>query len=275
MDRRFIADYSLFRVVKHLRLLGYECWCDAGFSADYLLFLARTKHLTVLTASKRLLQRLQRKKRTPSKEVYSDDEALEDPTDNSRIEYLYLPTWSSFEDTFQHIHSHFGLEYRPDKIFSLCLKCGTKITSLEHQQAKSRVPDAVFRLYTKFYDCQTCSKVYWGVDEGGEICNFRTLRTLKFIQSFFATDHTWAFHPFRVLPKTLKLRVLSFLPLIDINALALSARAYFDLCNTNCVWAPFVSHLMVPKDETEPPLLTPCPAKRVYLEWRKAAWSSF
>eukprot|EP01006_Ploeotia_vitrea_P038556 TRINITY_DN66249_c2_g2_i1.p1 TRINITY_DN66249_c2_g2~~TRINITY_DN66249_c2_g2_i1.p1 ORF type:complete len:369 (+),score=25.97 TRINITY_DN66249_c2_g2_i1:69-1175(+) len=251
---KFICEYALFRVAKQLRLLGYDVLCDKKFTPAYIIFYARTQERTVLCSSKKLITQLekaerQRTRKTPAWEVYSDDSS-----DDAEEEEVKPLNWlvvsnNSFEEQLKLVFGKCGVKYDPTRTFTRCLQCGTTIEAIDRQLVKDRVPASVFLHYANFYHCGTCDKVFWGIEKGNKVCNWKAMHTLKYIRMYCKGaenasgvesnvdgDIHWNFHFFKVLPLKIKFQVLGFLTNEDINSISLSSKSYFELTNSDAVW---------------------------------------
>lgn len=95
---------------------------------------------------------------------------------------------SEFKETVSRIVEVCGIEWRVDKIFSRCVKCGAVIQPVaDKQSVKDDVVAGILEIYNNFYRCPTpsCSKVYYGVDNGGVIENYKAARTVSNLRSLF------------------------------------------------------------------------------------------
>jgi hypothetical protein len=212
-----------------------------------------------------------------------------------------IPVNLKFAEQLSYILEHYEIEYDANRIFTRCLKCGTSVEEIEKAEVESRVPASVYLHYAQFFICRKCDKVYWGVQNGNDVCNWKAMKTLQFVLPYCPKDalahgSTWKLHPFRVITKALKFKVLAFLPNRDLGALSLSAKSYYELTNCDIVWIPRMigtngevddnarTYAMEPEvgkiggaaDRREakyglrPNFLEPCTYKRRYIELKKS-----
>ncbi|MCX7787749.1 MAG: Mut7-C RNAse domain-containing protein, partial [Spirochaetes bacterium] len=142
----FILDVHLGKLARYLRLLGFDVAYANHWNDPEIVHRALKEHRTILTRDRGLLQR---------KAVLSG----------------YLVQSLQPEDQLQEVLEHFHLR-RQLKPYSRCPVCGTPIRPVLKEAVLSLLPSRVAQRYRKFYQCPTCSKVYWRGD------HFRNLDSL-------------------------------------------------------------------------------------------------
>jgi uncharacterized protein with PIN domain len=211
---RFVMDYSLCRVAKQLRLLGYDVVCSPSIRKEQILYLCAAEGRVVVTGSRHLVPCLERLKRLAEEEggphggrgaapaatkrppprrkavAYnsdgeseyssSDDECTPHPRG---ITYIVVKSTDVHHVNMRAIVQALQLKWDLTKVFSRCVTCNLLIQRVEKGVAESRVHPTVFRVYMNFYQCPGCLKVYWGVDNG-VIVNYKALRTIDYLKSF-------------------------------------------------------------------------------------------
>jgi uncharacterized protein len=45
--------------------------------------------------------------------------------------------------------------------FSRCMKCNGKLVAIDKSKIKKEVPEAVWQMYEKYYQCNNCQNIYW------------------------------------------------------------------------------------------------------------------
>lgn len=136
LTRCFVADSTLGRLAKWLRLLGFDTEYDTEPPDPYRLMALRSGSRLVLT-------------RSPG--VY--DQLVDCPALLIRSEDPQKQIRQSIDD----LKIRWG-EIRP---FSRCTVCNTVVRLLSRADAAGQVPDYVFQHHTRFHQCPRCSRIYW------------------------------------------------------------------------------------------------------------------
>jgi len=188
---KFVLEYALFRMGKHLRMMGYDCISSASMTHDQLMHIAALEGRILICCSLKLLPRLRavsihelgipsttprgalhgevkKSKKPKVVEVYSDDSEGEGERAPAAkldtIQYVFVNHHKSFKAQMEEVVRKLNLKADVGKIFTRCLKCGTEIEEVAKEAVKDRVHPNVYILYQSFFQCTTCDKVYWGID---------------------------------------------------------------------------------------------------------------
>jgi uncharacterized protein with PIN domain len=132
----FIVDKTLGKLVKWLRILGYDTVYWLGADCQGMLRLAREEERTLITKDTKL---------------YHSTGAL--PA-------LLIQEDNPFRQLKEMVR-HFQLPVRADKLFSRCLACNALLEAIEPEAAKGEVPDHIYHTHQKFSRCPSCRKIYW------------------------------------------------------------------------------------------------------------------
>lgn len=132
---RFVIDSHLGKLVRHLRLLGFDCVYRKDFPDAEIVRIAETETRIVLTRDIGLLKNRAVRAglwvRSPDPR-YQLKEVLKKYRLLARI--------------------------RP---FRRCLECNGRITCVAKKDVLGQLPDMVKQTYSRFYSCRSCRKVYW------------------------------------------------------------------------------------------------------------------
>ena len=134
---KFLADRMLGRLVRWLRILGYDT-AYPSFDNDLSLILtARQEGRILLTRDANLIKR------------------------RNICDFLFIKG-DHWEEQLAGIIK--GLKLKIDlnsKIFSRCSLCNTPTKDVDKEEAKNYVPPYVFLTQDKFVYCPFCKKYYW------------------------------------------------------------------------------------------------------------------
>jgi uncharacterized protein with PIN domain len=133
---KFLADSSLGRLSKWLRILGYDTVYWRGEADRIFLRKAEREGRAVLTRRKDVLSR-----QHPGIVLF---------VENDRV-----------EDQLVEILGKLDLKPDPENLFTLCLRCNESLKEASPEEVRSLVPDYVFRTQSEFRVCPGCGSVFW------------------------------------------------------------------------------------------------------------------
>ena len=141
---KFIADAMLGRLVKWLRLLGYDVLYYPDIEDRQLIKIAREQERTILTRDTRMLQ---------CRGIGGSVFIRSDHVFEQLLEMKYILDFSGPE--------------RGER----CIVCnGALQTVADREELKDLLPDYVYHNFYSFTRCDACGKVYW---EGSHYKNIR------------------------------------------------------------------------------------------------------
>jgi hypothetical protein len=133
---KFLADSSLGRLSKWLRILGYDTVYCRGDADRIFLRKAEKEGRAVLTRRKDVLAR-----QHPGIVLFVESDRVE----GQLVEVL----------------GKLGLKSDPENLFTLCLRCNESLKEAKPEEVRPLVPDYVFRTQSEFRVCPKCRGVYW------------------------------------------------------------------------------------------------------------------
>jgi uncharacterized protein with PIN domain len=142
---RFIADRTLGKLAKRLRMLGYDTLYYRGDDIHHLIHLAREENRIILTRDTKLAIK------RPKDQIIT----LTENNPSHQLEEVIQKSRLSLDD---------------EKFFSRCLLCNEPIVELPQQEAEGKVPDFIFLQQKDFYRCPKCGRIYW---QGSHLDNMR------------------------------------------------------------------------------------------------------
>ena len=136
---RFIVDHNVGKLVRWLRLMGYDSLFFSGqYDAD-MIATALAQNRVILTRDTRIMQR----RLVNSGRLKSVLIADEKPEQQIRQVVAAL---------------RLDINYRP---FSLCLECNQPLLERSREDVEGRVPPYVFQTQTQYMQCPVCGRIYW------------------------------------------------------------------------------------------------------------------
>ena len=238
-DLRFVMDFSLFRIAKQLRLLGFDVLCNRTLQSSDLLRIAKKELRVLVTGSTRLLPQLHPKKRRerakPRRPIrYNSDGESEyssssSDTDNP-VPYVFVKSTEPSQVSLTQVIQQLGVRWDQRYVFTRCVECNVLIGEVPRDRVQQLVHKTVFETYTTFYQCPQCCKVFWGMDNG-IVVNFKALRTIEILKKCCVNgDAAVAKQHILAMPRLVKCVILSYLKPEDLCTLSVAVPSLQSLC---------------------------------------------
>lgn len=135
MQVTFIADRTLGRLAKWLRILGFDTLYDPEAADSRLHDLCRPGSV-MLTRTHRVRLKF-------------------------RSRNLIFIKSNDPEDQLREVIKALNLSQADVRPFSRCLICNTPIEPIEKESIRNAVPDYVWETQNDFRQCPRCRKIYW------------------------------------------------------------------------------------------------------------------
>ena len=133
---RFIADRTLGKLAKALRMLGFDVIARRGENAAEAASAAAGEGRLFLTRSRRGFDKVAG--------LQSFIVEANDP-----------------REQMKEVLTKLGLKPDPDRFFSRCLLCNEALQPVSKEEVEGRVPDFIFASYADFHLCPGCRRIYW------------------------------------------------------------------------------------------------------------------
>jgi uncharacterized protein with PIN domain len=133
---KFLADRMLGKLVKELRMLGYDTIYYRGEDAHQMIQWARQEGRVILTQNTKLIPK-------------RPEDCIIRMTDNNPVLQL--------KELIQKGH----ISLNAENLFSRCLLCNVLIDEIPRGEAEGKVPDFIFYQQKEFYRCPQCGRIYW------------------------------------------------------------------------------------------------------------------
>ena len=132
----FIADETLGKLAKWLRILGYDTVYWRSDDLRGLLRRAQEEGRALITKDTKLFQ------------------------GKGSLKALLIREDNPFLQLQEVVHL-FELPVTEDMLFSRCLTCNTPLEDVAPEEVKGEVPDYIYHTHQEFSRCPFCRKVYW------------------------------------------------------------------------------------------------------------------
>lgn len=133
---KFMADRTVGKLVKILRLLGYDVRYWPSGSRDHPAEILKEEGRILLTRSQRLAEEM------------------------GDLRVVAVQANDPREQVKEVLEA---LQLRPEEegYFSRCLLCNEELEIVAKEGVEGRVPDFIYQSYDTFHACPSCRRIYW------------------------------------------------------------------------------------------------------------------
>lgn len=132
---RFISDVHLGKLVKYLRLCGFDTYYDKTISDNDIIGISVSDKRIILTRDKGLLK-------------------------NNRVTHGYWIRSTRPAEQIQEVINRFDLR-RSMQPFTLCMECNGILDDVPKKEIVDHLPPKTRKYYSEFKKCQGCDRIYW------------------------------------------------------------------------------------------------------------------
>lgn len=138
-DLKFIVDHNAGKLVKRLRLIGYDAVFFNGIDDADMIVIALTERRVILTRDTQIMKR--------------------GVITSGRVKAILIEG-DRPEDQMCQVIKTLGIEtgHRP---FSVCLECNEVLREIGKEAVRDRLPPYVFKTQEQYMECPKCQRVYW------------------------------------------------------------------------------------------------------------------
>ena len=136
---KFIVDNNVGKLVKWLRMMGYDTLFFNGSNDSRMIAIALAEGRVVLTKDTQIMKR--------------------GVITKGRLKAI-LPQSDKPELQIRQVIDSLNLDCR-FKPFSLCLECNHPLAEKSKEQVKDLVPPFVFQTQNQYMECPHCHRIYW------------------------------------------------------------------------------------------------------------------
>ena len=131
---RFVAEMTLGKLAKWLRILGFDTIYGTNVAGEKLIDTVKDRIL--LTRTKRIR--------------------------NMRIvkECVFVTSDHPFEQ-LREVVLALGIEKEDIRPFSRCIQCNASIRPIEKNAVRGKIPDYIWETQDAFHTCGHCRRIYW------------------------------------------------------------------------------------------------------------------
>jgi uncharacterized protein len=133
---KFIADRTLGKLARKLRVLGFDALYWGGGNLEEACKAALKEGRVLLTRSRKIQR-----------------ESID-------LRFLVIEA-NDPREQIQEILAKLHLQPTAEKLFSRCLMCNQELLPISKEEAEGKVADFIYRSYDSFHVCPRCHRVYW------------------------------------------------------------------------------------------------------------------
>ena len=136
---KFIVDNNVGKLVKWLRIMGYDTLFFDGSNDSYMIATALAEGRVILTRDTQIVKR---------RVVAS-----------GQLKVILIQSDEPELQMQQVINTlNLDCQFRP---FAICLECNQPLLERSKQQVKDLVPPYVFQTQSQYMECPACHRIYW------------------------------------------------------------------------------------------------------------------
>jgi uncharacterized protein with PIN domain len=136
---KFIVDHNVGKLVKWLRMMGYDTLFFNGDNDSHMIALAYNEGRVILTKDTQIMKRRL--------------------ITNGQIKALLI-RGDKPEMQMRQVIATLNL-YSQFRSFSICLKCNQSLRERSKSQLQDLVPPYIFQTQSQYMECPTCHRIYW------------------------------------------------------------------------------------------------------------------
>ena len=133
---KFIADRTLGKLAKELRMLGYDTLYYRQEDIHQFIHIARQEERIIMTRNTKL--------------------ALRRPKDR-----IITITEDNPSRQLKEVIQKGRLSLDEESLFTRCLLCNMLLDNIPREKAAGKVPDFIFHQQKDFSRCPQCERIYW------------------------------------------------------------------------------------------------------------------
>jgi uncharacterized protein with PIN domain len=132
---KFILDVHLGKLVRYLRMLGFDCYYRNDLEDDFIVEKSLEQKRIILTRDLQLLK-------------------------NGRVTHGYFVRSTDPKKQLVEVIKRFDLKKFMDP-FSICMECNGRLKKADKSKIEHKLEEGTRSSFDIFYQCEECEKIYW------------------------------------------------------------------------------------------------------------------
>ena len=172
-EQKFLADPSLGRLSKWLRILGFDTVYFFNPLDEKLFFeKAKSEYRLILTRSGKIRTRLNKINIEIAQQKEGDLPSLAKRGNGLVIQKQHSESCVLLINYYFITHNHIdgqlkeligkGLIPQPKHLFTRCAECNEILKEINREEVHGKIPDYIRETQESFRQCPNCKKIFWG-----------------------------------------------------------------------------------------------------------------
>ena len=136
---KFIVDHNVGKLVKWLRMMGYDTLFFTGDDDWQMVMTALNEGRVILTRDTQIMNR--------------------GVVASGRLKAILIQS-DEPERQIQQVVRNLNLDTQSG-LFSICLECNQPLEERTKEQVGGRVPPYVYKTQDRYVECPNCHRIYW------------------------------------------------------------------------------------------------------------------
>ena len=150
-EQKFLADPSLGRLSKWLRILGFDTvYFSNPLDEQQFFEKARYENRLILTRSGKIIRQLNK---------INIETAQPSESSDPLINYYFI----THNHIYEQLEDLIGKELilQPKHLFARCSECNEILKEINREEVHGKVPDYIRETQESFRQCPHCKKIFW------------------------------------------------------------------------------------------------------------------
>ena len=136
---KFIVDHNVGKLVKWLRMLGYDTEFFTGEDDWQMVITALKEGRIILTRDTGIMKL--------------------GVVDSGRVKAILIND-DDQEKQIRQVNESLSLDFH-DGLFTRCMECNHLLENRSLDEVKDRIPPYVFKTQDEYMECPACNRIYW------------------------------------------------------------------------------------------------------------------
>ena len=136
---KFIVDHNVGKLVKWLRMLGYDTEFFTGEDDWQMVINALREDRTILTRDSGIMKL--------------------GVVDSGKVNAVLINSGDP-EEQIRQLNEFFNLDFT-NRLFTRCMECNELLEKRTIDEVKNRVPPYVYKTQEEYMECPACRRIYW------------------------------------------------------------------------------------------------------------------
>ena len=147
---KFICDNNLGKLVRHLRIAGFDTIENKSHNYNEILEKALKEDRVIITRDNKFINIIEKK--------------------DLNLKFIKLNS-VKVEDQLKEVFKKFSIKVSIENMFTRCPFCNEFLVSCNKEDLREKVPEHTFSVQNEFWICLLCKRIYWAGSHWQRIIN--------------------------------------------------------------------------------------------------------